>query len=942
MTESGWEGEWRLSRINRSTMQKAMEDLSAGLDNPPSPHRHPIFVHQHPIFWMLLEAEALFRQNAEMLAERDIELARLAALLGRTDSGGHFVAVSGEAGIGKTALLREFAARHAQDCRFIWGMCDALFTPRPLGPVQDIAALMAELEDDWQNDSGNTLFSKLLARLSGFENPVALIIEDVHWADFGTLDFIRFLGRRITMCRALMIVSFRSDELGRDHPLLRVLGDIPSDQLERMELKPLSLAAVARMVSDSGRDDPEELLEVTSGNPFFLTEILASEDHVRQVPASVQDAVNSRLARLSPEQIKLLEALSIIPVPIIPELHCGWIDNYRELLRDCLDLKVLVEGTAGRLRFRHELARLATSNRCSSIELRNLHSKHLGFILQRTESHASGELLHHARGAGDAKKVLHFAPIAAGQAALLGAHKEAADYLEAALDYVDEADPEEAAQLYELWAYEAAISHRIDDRVIEARRHALTMWRALGRQERIADNLRHLSRLHWYRGEAVQANRYLDEAISLLERLEGKGNLALAYSMRSQMHMLASRMESAIAWGQQALALIDDASAPEIEVHALNNVGTARMFLGDLNGIEDLERSLDLALRHNLHEDAARVYTNLSEYAVDIRRLDIAEATLESGIRFDIEHDLDSWTYYLLGRKAQLRLEQGRFDEVETICRAVIQAPGQTLLMKLPARIMLARLYVRTGHEEADPALQKAYKDALATGEVQYCIPVLIAMLEQAWLTGSDRLAAQAIERLNRIEDACFSLWSRAEYAFWCALVGKAIPDIDTDSWERTAFGPAMRGDYLEAGMRFGRGGADYLANLCFGLSDRVETVSAGLAALSRHGAKAAIGRLMALLGERGIARENVILPRGPYRASRENPFGLTAKEMKVLEYLAEGMSNAQIAEEMSRSQRTIEHHVSSILQKLEVENRLAILVKLRDEPWIIGEAGAA
>ena len=887
----------------------------------------------------MLAAGTSIRHFGRMLAEREIELARLSAMLGGIDSGGRIVTVSGEAGIGKTALLREFARRHAIDFQCLWGVCDALFTPRPLGPVHDIATSLIGLGDDWHTSSGTTLFPRLLAELSDCEHPIILIIEDVHWADVGTLDFIRFLGRRINMCRALMIISFRNDELGRDHPLLHVLGDIPSDQIERIEIQPLSLAAVAQMSDESGQD-PEKLLAVTGGNPFFLSEILATGETQRHVPASVQDAVNGRLSRLSPDRIKLLEALSVIPVPIIPELHCGWIDDYEELLGDCLELSILVEDDDGRLRFRHELARLATSNRCSSIELRNLHCRHLDFILENSKSHDAGELLHHARGAAEAEKVLHFAPVAAEKAALIGAHKEAADYLEVALEFVDEAKPEEAAQLYESWAYEAAIAHRIDDRVIEARRHALTMWRALGRDERVADNLRHLSRLHWYRGEAVQASRYLDDAIQLLERLEDKSSLALAYSMRSQMHMLASRMEDAIDWGQRALSTLEHHPAPEVEVHALNNIGTARMFLGEENGITDLKASLRLALERNLHEDAARVFTNLSEYAVDMRRLDLAEETLERGIKFDTEHELDSWTFYLLGRKAQLRLEQGRLDEVEALCDSVIGTPGQTLLMKLPARIMLSRFYVRTGHEDAAPTLQKAQKDALATGEIQYRIPVLIAMLEQAWLTDSNDLAEQALDGLERIERSCFSLWTRDEYLFWRSLVGSS--PLPAEAGIRTAFSHAIEGDFLQSGIRFARLGAGYLANLCFGLCDNPETISSGLAVLKRQGAKAATHRLTELLDQRGIARDDVILPRGPYRASRENPYGLTAKEMTVLEHLAKGLSNAQIAEEMSRSQRTVEHHVSAILQKLEVENRLAVLLKLRDERWIIGEAGDA
>lgn len=873
-----------------------------------------------------------------MLAERDSELARLAELLASTGKGGHVVAIGGEAGIGKTALLREFASGLTDDCECIWGMCDPLLTPRPLGPVHDITAMLGGLGDDWDTAGGTTLFSRLLAHLAESPRRIVLILEDVHWADAGTLDFIRFLSRRITICPVLLIVSYRNDELGRNHPLLRVFGDIPGGQLDRIELHPLSLAAVARLADQSGRD-AESLLAITGGNPFFLSEILASPDVGKSVPVSVQDAVNSRLARLSQQHITLIEALSVIPVSIDPALHCRWIEDHERLLQDCRDLAILVEDSDGRLRFRHELARLATSNRCSSIDKRNLHQQHLAMMLESPERYDTGELLHHACGAGDAARVLQFAPEAAEKAALLGAHKEAADYLEAALDYIDEAEPEEAAQLYESWAYEAAISHRIDGRVLEARRHALTMWRALGRKEKIADNLRHLSRLHWYRGEAVQANRYLDEAISLLEQIEDTSLLALAYSMRSQMHMLSSRMDEAIEWGERALAQIAGQARVDIEVHALNNIGTARLFLGDSSGIAELERSLDMALENNLHEDAARVFTNLSEYAVDMRRLELAETILERGIAFDTEHDLDSWTFYLLGRQAQLRLEQGRLQEAEDICRSVIGTPDQTLLMKLPARIMLARALVRMGEDEAARLLAKAHTDALATGEVQYCIPVLMGMAERAWLTGSDTLAADALSGLDRINASCFSRWTAAEYEFWQKLLGRNVAGPRSAS--DTAFGFALRDDFSASGIEFARLGANYFANLCFGLADTPQTVTAGLSALHRQGAKAAIARLTELLESRGLTRDDVTLPRGPYRAARENPFGLTAKEMTVLEHLAEGLSNAEIADEMSRSQRTIEHHVSAILQKLEAENRMAVLLKLREQPWIIGETAA-
>lgn len=871
-----------------------------------------------------------------MLVEREEQLSMLLSCSEVARGGsGRIIALGGEAGIGKSSLLQEFTRRSADQNSRIWGMCDALFTPRPLGPIHDIVQLLPDFGRDWKDDAGTKLFSRLLAYFSELEEPLTLIIEDVHWADIGTLDFIRFLGRRISLCPLLMVISFRDDELGRDHPLNRVLGDLPSNQLERMELQPLSLNAVQNMVSAT-QSEAKSLWRVTGGNPFFVSEILANKAQKKkmEVPESVQDAVHSRLSRLESSHRAFLISLSIIPVPIDPELHCHWMPEADHWLDQSVLQGILVETVDGKLRFRHELARLATSKRCSSIELRALHKQRLDIMLEETDKYSFAELMHHSKGATDAASVLHFAPLAAENAARLGAHREAADYLETALQYVDEASTENAAELYESWAYESGISNQVNDRVIEARRHALTLWRALKRPEKVAENLRFLSRLHWYHGEAAQAGRYLDESINLLEELGNQEKLALAYTMRSQMLMLNSQMTDAIKWAQRAIAEAADPASPEINVHALNNIGTAKLFLGQEDGVADLQESLRLALRHNMHEDAARVFTNLSEYSVDIRKLDLAEETLEQGITFDTEHDLDSWLYYLLGRKAQLRLEQGRLKEAAEICSAVIDIEGQTLLMKLPARIMLGRAQLRMGEAEAAKTLDAARADALATGEVQYQIPVLFGLLEKAWLSGSQAAAVDTLKTLEKIEPHLFSLWSRAEHAFWANLLDAPLPEQKESM--PTAFDPALAGDMQKAGDAFAARGAAYLANICYAMIGEADVVSRALAALHGQGANAVISHLMQLAEARGVKRKELKVPRGPYEASRSNPVGLTAKEQSVLVLLGEGRSNAEIAETLSRSPRTIEHHVSSILQKMEAENRLAVILRLQKEPWLI------
>ncbi len=138
-------------------------------------------------------------------------------------------------------------------------------------------------------------------------------------------------------------------------------------------------------------------------------------------------------------------------------------------------------------------------------------------------------------------------------------------------------------------------------------------------------------------------------------------------------------MDDAIAWGEKALKLANEYDNVEVEIHALNNIGSALVFRNNPEGISKLERSLALALQEGLHEHAARVYTNLSEYAVDFRNFELAERTLAKGIAYNNQHDLFAWRDYLLGRLALLRMDQGRLQDAQTIAAGVLKSDRLTL-----------------------------------------------------------------------------------------------------------------------------------------------------------------------------------------------------------------------------------------------------------------------
>jgi len=156
------------------------------------------------------------------LVERGGLLARLEGSLEQAQSAGRLALVGGEAGVGKTSLVRRFVESSAGELGFrvLWGACDPLSTPRPLAPFRDMAPLAPVLEEE------RGKHGPLTALLAELAVSTAIVVEDAHWADGATLDALRFIGRRVTGTRSVVVVTYRDDEVGADHPLRAVLGDL--------------------------------------------------------------------------------------------------------------------------------------------------------------------------------------------------------------------------------------------------------------------------------------------------------------------------------------------------------------------------------------------------------------------------------------------------------------------------------------------------------------------------------------------------------------------------------------------------------------------------------------------------------------------------------------------------------------------------------------------
>src|SRR5215472_4342534 len=438
---------------------------------------------------------------------------------------GRLVLVSGESGIGKTVLLEAFQ-RRTMEARWLWGGCDGLLTPRPLGPVLDIGLQagggFANLCR--QGAARDRLFSAFLAEI---DSPAALtvaVIEDVHWADEATIDLLSFAGRRLWRMRVLLLATYRDDELAADHPLRVMLGDMATQRAaRRMRLPPLSEEAVRAL---AGRRDVDagELYRVTGGNPFYVSEIIGAG--WPSVPPTVRDAVGARLFRSSTSARRMVEAAAVIGARVDRELLSSVLGPGASAW-DCQATGILVPDGTG-LRFRHELVRMAVETGITPHRKTELHARLLAALEERGDADPA-LLAHHAEGAGAAKAVLRYAPEAAVRSAALGAHREAAAQYERALRFSKDPGKPALAALYEGVATEYSLLDRWE-RAEGARRTALALRRELGDREKVSANLRLLSTTLWRLCRGEESSQAAHEAVAVLEGSPPGEELARAYA----------------------------------------------------------------------------------------------------------------------------------------------------------------------------------------------------------------------------------------------------------------------------------------------------------------------------------------------------------------------------------------------------------------------------
>jgi DNA-binding CsgD family transcriptional regulator len=389
----------------------------------------------------------------------------------------------------------------------------------------------------------------------------------------------------------------------------------------------------------------------------------------------------------------------------------------------------------------------------------------------------------------------------------------------------------------------------------------------------------------------------------------------MAFSNMSQLAMLASHDDGAVQWGERAIELARQLGNQEIEAHALNNVGSARLDgVGDVGWLE-LQRSLELSLRCKLQEHVARAYTNLAAFAISNRDYAVGGTYLMRGLEFCAEHELYTAEGYLHAFRARMNFERGAWSEALEEAEQLLHHPGLSIAARIPALTAAGQVRLRRGAEGAVELLEEARALALGTGEPQRVVTVAAARAEQAWLRDDQQGVAQAARDAREYALRDRNPWRVGELAFWCWRSGVSLDYVRAIP---VPYQLQMNGDFAGSARAWSALGCPYEQAFALADSPDAELRKQALGVFDALGARPMAQRVRRQLKAEGVRG----LKRGANRSTRANAAGLTSRELEVLTLVAQNLSNAAIARRLYLSAKTVDHHASAILTKLHIKSR--------------------
>jgi DNA-binding CsgD family transcriptional regulator/tetratricopeptide (TPR) repeat protein len=601
----------------------------------------------------------------------------------------------------------------------------------------------------------------------------------------------------------------------------------------------------------------------------------------------------------------VLEAAAVIGARIdhglLERVLKGKLDGLAECTR-----AGLLEPSGDGFSFRHELVREAVLTDLDPARFRDLNRRALDTLRKPEARWAdAAQLVQYAQGAGDADAVIEYGLSAARAASAIGAHREAAAQYARVLEHASGRPIAERAGYCEAYGEECAIVDQLPQ-AEAARRQAIELWRQAGNRLKEGENLAELAWPLVRSGRNGAADETSRQAIEVLEALPPSRQLANAYRVQAHLRMLDCDKAVAVRIGKQAIELARRFN-DNVTIAATENViGSALMVAGDDKGLEHLQRSVALARDAQLDSHVGIGFANICGGFGEQYRFAEAEHYLTEGIAYTAERDLDYTNHYMHAWLALTRLYQGRWGEAADIATWVVQRSTSTI-SRILALAALGRVRARRGDPGTDEILEEALALAAQTKSLLRIAPVRAARAEAAWLAGDPRAAVElAIQHHHR--------WYTGELIYWRRLGGDMAPP---PAWSAQPFLLQVRGQWRRAAAIWQRLGCPYEQASALAAGDSAAQMEA-LEIFTRLGAAPAAALLRQRMRGAGLRH----IPRGPRAATRQNPFGLTAREMEILGCLTKGLTNGRIGATLHVSPKTVDHHVSSVLAKLGAASR--------------------
>lgn len=839
------------------------------------------------------------------LLERADELAVLTESARQAMAGrGRVILVSGEAGIGKSRLVEAACGQLSVRWQVLIGHCDDLAIARVLGPFHDLVGsvgveLTRALREGADRD---VILSALRAELSWSGRPTLLAIEDVQWADDATIDALQYLVRRMGDLPVVLVLTYRDGELAADHPVRRLIGAASGVEGTRhLPLRPLSTAAVHELCRPSALD-AQEVYDVTGGNPFYVSEVLAAGS-TAGVPRTVADTVLSRIRHLDPVSREVIEQLAVVPAALDRRLADRLITDTAALA--VVEERGLLEVTASTVWFPHELTRRAIANSLPAVRRSKLNGEVLKALLERHDADVQ-QIMFHAAEAGDSDVILRYG-VAAAQAA---DHREAAGHYRLMLEHAAALPADALAGLLESYANECCI---VGDGQpgIEAIQRAIELRRELGDTAAVREGLLRLSRLHRSYGAFQLAKSSAVTAVAVLEALGPSRSLARGYANLTAVHLASLQPAEALRLAERAVAMArsmdDDTVLPE----ALNALGSAGWDLGDGDAQSLLKEGLQVALAAGHTDAACHAFAILGRGLADRFRLGEAQSYIHAGLELAQSSGHLGWLAPLRAELAMIETGGGAWDKAASLAEGI---PPDQPVQQRAALTVLGRLAARRGSRDSIELLASAARSAGETGDIRGVASVAAAAAEAAWLRGDMAAVAGTAGTPFRqaVQQQASTVWP--ELGYWLTRAGGQVVMQRSDN----PYALLASGRWQEAADIWLAGGCRYEYAMALCESSEAKQLLVALEELNSLGARPLAGVARRRLRDLGVSQ----IPRGRAITTRDNPAGLTSRQLEVLQLLVDGLTDPEIAEQLVISVRTASNHVAAVLDKLGVHSR--------------------